>query len=162
VPEVSRHEPLAARLHFIPRLLSRVHARVLDSLRDYFERAPSWVILTTAGRKTGLPREVLLPCARGAGELIVISTFGRRSNWIRNLRDNPRVSVTQAGRNVPGLAEIVDDLERKRSLVSDHPFCPLAPFDWVHRLTAPVLPSLLRWWVTSRPVVVVSHQAGPD
>jgi len=139
-----------------------VHGRVVDWLRDYFEHAAGWVILTTAGRKSGFPREVLLPCWRGAGELLVISTFGWRSNWIRNLRHSPRVSVTLDGRNVPGSAEIVEDVERKRRLVSERPYCPVAPFTWVSRLAGPVLPWFLRRWVTRRPIVLVSYQAGRD
>jgi F420H(2)-dependent quinone reductase len=58
-------------------------------LRRYFERAPGWVLVTTRGRKTGLPREVLLPCERSADAIVVISTYGWRSNWIRNMRKDP-------------------------------------------------------------------------
>ena len=58
--------------------------------RRYFERAPGWVLLTTTGRRTGLPREVLLPCERFPGALLLISTYGSRSDWIRNIRRNPQ------------------------------------------------------------------------
>jgi len=54
-------EPFAARLHFVPRTLRRPHAWLVRVLRGYFERAPGWVILTTRGRRTGLPREVAPP-----------------------------------------------------------------------------------------------------
>src|SRR5438128_2405505 len=121
-------EPLAARFHFVPRALRRPHAALIRTLRGYFSKAPGWVLLTTRGRRTGLPREVLLPCARTDGEIIVISTYGTRSDWLRNIRKDPRVEVTVRGRSVPARAEIVDDVFHKRAIVSANPFFPAAPF----------------------------------
>jgi deazaflavin-dependent oxidoreductase (nitroreductase family) len=84
------------------------------------------VLLTTRGRRTGLPREVLLPCTRTEDAIIVISTYGWRSDWIRNLRKTPEVEVTWSGRRLPGRAEVVEEVARKRQLVTDHPFFPPA------------------------------------
>ena len=151
-------EPFAARLHFIPRALKRPQAGLVALFRGYFERAPGWLILTTRGRKTGLPREILLPCERSRDAIIVISTYGWRSHWIRNLRQDPNASVTCAGLVLPARAEIVEDLAAKRALVSAHPFFPGAPFVWVHAvlrtILRPLLIASLRRWVTLRPVVV--------
>ncbi|MGH7818183.1 MAG: nitroreductase family deazaflavin-dependent oxidoreductase, partial [Candidatus Binatia bacterium] len=123
------------------------------------ERAPGWVLLTTRGRRTGIPREVLLPCERMHDGLFVISTYGFQSNWIRNVAEDPRVSVTAAGWVLPGRAEIVRDLDAKRALVAAYPFFPAAPvgpLNWLHRtLLRPLTKAFLRWWVTSRPVVVI-------
>src|SRR5437867_11463590 len=94
-------EPFAARLHFVPRALRRPHAWLVRVLRGYFEHAPGWVIVTTRGRRTGLPREVLLPCERTADAIIVISTYHWRPDWIRNLRKDPHASVTCAGWTLP-------------------------------------------------------------
>jgi len=55
------------------------------------------VVLTSIGRRTGLPRQTLLPCGRRDGEIVVVSTYGWRSDWIRNLRKNPQVKVTRDG-----------------------------------------------------------------
>ncbi len=152
-------EPFAARLHFIPRALKRPQAGLVELLRGYFERAPGWVILTTRGRKTGLPREILLPCERSRDAIIVISTYGWRSHWIRNLRQDPNASVTCAGLVLAARAEIVEDLATKRAIVSAHPFFPAAPFVWVHAvlrtILRPILVAILRRWVTPRPVVVL-------
>jgi deazaflavin-dependent oxidoreductase (nitroreductase family) len=152
-------EPFAAHLHFIPMALRRPQNALVRLLRRYFERAPGWVLLTTRGRKTGLPREVLLPCERSSGLLVIISTYGWRSHWIRNIQRNPEVQVTCAGWLVSGRAEIVEDLDRKRSLVRAHPFFPAAPFAVVHgilrTLLRPVLVRLLSLWVAPRPVVVI-------
>ncbi len=159
----TRREPFAARLHVVPRAIRPVQGALVRIFRRYFERAPGWVLLTTIGRKTGLPREVLLPCERFADGMIVISTYGTRSDWLRNLARDPRVRVTCAGWLVDARAEIVDEPDAKRQLVSTHPFFPPAPFgvlNWLHRtLLRPLTIAFLRWWVQSRPVVVIRPAA---
>jgi deazaflavin-dependent oxidoreductase (nitroreductase family) len=152
-------EPFAAHLHFIPTALRGPQNAIVRVFRRYFERAPGWVLLTTRGRKTGLLREVLLPCERSPELLLVISTYGWRSHWIRNIQHDPAVQVTCGGWVVSGRAEIVEDLDRKRSIVSSNPFFPPAPFAPVHAILRtilrPLLTLLLRRWVTPRPIVVV-------
>jgi hypothetical protein len=106
---------------------------------------------------------VLLPCERAADFLLVISTYGWRSDWIRNIRRDPEVLVSCAGWVASGRAEIVEDLDRKRSLVSAYPFFPAAPVAPVHALLRtllrPVLVRALRRWVAPRPVVVVRPES---
>ena len=87
-------EPFAAHLHFIARAVRHPQNALVRLFRRYFERAPGWVLLTTRGRKTGLPREVLLPCERTPDCLIMISTYGWRSNWVRNIQRDPNVTIT--------------------------------------------------------------------
>ena len=168
LPRIARPpEPLAARLHFIPRSIRRLQGGTVRLFRRYFERAPGWVLLTTTGRRTGLPREVLLPCERWRDGLIVISTYGWRSDWIRNLRRDPKVRVTAAGWVVEAEAQVIEDVAAKRALVLAHPFFPPAPFgvlNLVHRtVLRPLWLPFLRWWVTLRPMVVIrpSHGPGP-
>ena len=155
-------EPFAARLHFVPRTLRRPHAWLVRVLHGYFERAPGWVILTTRGRRTRLPREVLLPCERTADAIIVISTYHWRSDWIRNLRKDPRASVTCAGWTLPARAEIVEDPAAKRAIISEHPFFPTAPFVLVHAILRTILrPLLVLWmrrWVAPRPMVILRRE----
>ena len=154
-----KQEPFAARLHVVPRLIRPLQGAIVRAFRAYFERAPGWMLLTTRGRRTGLAREVLLPCVRTPDTIITMSTYGTRSDWIRNLRKDPAVRVTCNGRVVPARAEIVDDLARKRALVTAHPFFAPAPFAIVHAvvltLFRPLLVAFLRRWVTVRPVVVL-------
>jgi len=156
---MTKREPFAARLHFIPRAVQHIQRPIVALFRRYFERAPGWVLLTTQGRKTGLPREMLLPCERFAEGLLVISTYGYRSNWMRNIRHNPAVRITCAGWHIPAHAEIIDDLERKQALVSEHPFfapAPVAPLQIVFRtILRPLLVLGLRRWVITRPIVVI-------
>jgi deazaflavin-dependent oxidoreductase (nitroreductase family) len=143
--------------------LRRPQNALVRVLRRYFERAPGWVLLTTRGRKTGLPREVLLPCERSADSLLVISTYGWRSHWIRNIQRDPAVQVTCGGWVVSGRAEIVEDPDRKHSIVGSSPFFPPAPFAPVHALLRsllrPLLVALLRRWVAPRPLVVVRPES---
>jgi len=121
-------EPFLARLHAVTRATRVPQGLAVVLFRRYFERAPGWVLLTTTGRKTGLPREVLLPCGRFGDGLYVISTYAWRSDWMRNLRREPAVRVTCAGWVVPARAEVIDDVAAKQALVSAHPFFPPAPF----------------------------------
>jgi hypothetical protein len=101
----------------------------------------------------------LLPCERSPEFLLTISTYGWRSHWLRNIQHDPNVKVSCAGWVVSGTADIVEDLERKRSLVEAHPFFPPAPFAIVHAvlrtLLRPILVALLRFWVAPRPIVVI-------
>jgi len=151
-------EPFTAKLHFITRPVSRLNATRIRLARNYYLRSAGWVVLTTTGRRTGLPRQTLLPCGRRDGEIVVVSTYGWRSDWIRNLRKNPRVKVSSDGAEVSGVAEVVADLERKRQIISENPFV-MPPFAIVRAIAfgpmRAVTTALLRRWVTSRPVVVI-------
>jgi deazaflavin-dependent oxidoreductase (nitroreductase family) len=157
-------EPFAARLHGIPRAIRPLQRGIVRLFRRYFERAPGWVLLTTTGRKTGLPREVLLPCERTPDAIIVISTYGRRSDWIRNLERQSAVRVTAGGWVLPATAEVIDNLDAKRALATQYPFfapLPIDPVNWLHRtVLRPLTVAFLRWWVRRRPMVVLRLRTG--
>ncbi len=163
---MTSREPLTARFHWIPRAIRPVQHGLIRLLRRYFEQAPGWVLLTTTGRKSGLPREVLLPCERFADGLIVISTYGTRSDWFRNLRRDPSVRITCAGWVVDARAEIVTSVAARQALVSAHPFFPPAPFGWanfLHRtVLRPIAVAFLRRWVATRPVVLIHRRNHGD
>jgi deazaflavin-dependent oxidoreductase (nitroreductase family) len=155
-----RHEePWAAQLHFVARAIRPSQEALVSLFRRDVERSPHWVLLTTRGRKTGLPREVLLPCARDGRRVLVVSTYGRRSAWIRNVEACPDVELTSRGEKVAGRAEIVDDVVRKHALAAEMPFVPLAPVGIAQSLArgalrVPIVAWLKRW-VTPRPVVLI-------
>lgn len=104
-----RRPPARGGLHPLTRAFAPMHALFRGPLRWYFASTPGWVLLTTYGRHTGRPYEVPLPCARTTDTVIVVSAYGERSDWMRNIRRNPSVIVTWAGRRVPAIAEVVDD-----------------------------------------------------
>jgi deazaflavin-dependent oxidoreductase (nitroreductase family) len=54
---------------------------------------PQHLLLTTTGRRTGLPREVELWFTRRGGAWYIIAEHGRRAQWVLNLRADPRVRV---------------------------------------------------------------------
>jgi hypothetical protein len=40
----------------VPRAIRPIQTALVRVFRRYFETAPGWVLLTTTGRRTGLPR----------------------------------------------------------------------------------------------------------
>jgi F420H(2)-dependent quinone reductase len=61
------------------------------------------IVVETTGRKTGLPSSVPLMAAR-AGDLVIVSTVRRRSNWLKNLAAQPEVRYWLSGREVQARA----------------------------------------------------------
>lgn len=51
------------------------------------------LVLTTRGRNTGRPRHTMVAYVRVAGRDYVLTGWGTRTQWFRNLKANPRVTV---------------------------------------------------------------------
>jgi deazaflavin-dependent oxidoreductase (nitroreductase family) len=69
----------------------------------------SYCYLTTTGRVSGEPREIEIWFAL-EGETVYMLSGGRdRSNWVRNLLRNPRVTVRIGDRTLNGSARVVED-----------------------------------------------------
>jgi deazaflavin-dependent oxidoreductase (nitroreductase family) len=64
--------------------------------------------LTTLGRRTGLERTIEIWFALEEDVLYMLSGGGDRSDWVRNLKRDPRVSVRLGRSTRPGMARIVD------------------------------------------------------
>ena len=82
----------------------------------------SFCYLTTTGRTTGLPREIEIWFAHDGSTLYLLSGAGERSNWVRNLRRTPEVTVRIAGVELAGRARVVEDAEedaRARRLLAE-------------------------------------------
>lgn len=78
--------------------------------------------LTTTGRKSGRPREIEIWFALDGDTLYLLSGGRDRSDWVRNLRSEPGVSVRIADRVIEGRARIVVEPEedrRARTLLAD-------------------------------------------
>jgi deazaflavin-dependent oxidoreductase (nitroreductase family) len=82
----------------------------------------SYCYLTTTGRVSGEPREIEIWFGLVGATVYLLSGGGDRSNWVRNLRRDPAVTVRIAGTTWPGRARMVEDAgeaERARTLLVD-------------------------------------------
>jgi deazaflavin-dependent oxidoreductase (nitroreductase family) len=71
-----------------------------------------FLLLTTTGRKTGLPRETPLQYEETDSVIYVAAARGMDADWVRNIVANPRVTVQVRARRFEGTAEIVTDAAR--------------------------------------------------
>jgi deazaflavin-dependent oxidoreductase (nitroreductase family) len=75
------------------------------------------MLLTTTGRKTGLPRDVPVLYAKdGEAYVVVASNWGQEHHpaWSGNLLAEPKAVVTVDGRAIDVVAELADPAEKER------------------------------------------------
>lgn len=114
-------------------LSASIAARLLRSRR--LMRAPIWIyrarggavfgsrilLLEHVGRKSGAPRYAALEVVDhpSPDAYVVASGFGRKAQWFRNIRANPRVRV-YAGSHPPraATARVLDQAEADRALAA--------------------------------------------
>ncbi|MEV6305479.1 nitroreductase family deazaflavin-dependent oxidoreductase [Actinoplanes sp. NPDC051861] len=111
--------PIARSLVTVDRWLGRVTRGRVVALG----MAPS-LILTTTGRKSGLPRSQPLQYVRDGDDFVIIaSNWGGEKHpaWSYNLRSNPDARITLGGREIPVTAREAqgDDRDRLWQLVVD-------------------------------------------
>ena len=70
------------------------------------------LLLTTVGRKSGLPRVTPLQYEEVDGLFYVAAARGQQADWFRNIVVNPRVEIRVRDRHFPGLAEPITDPAR--------------------------------------------------
>lgn len=78
---------------------------LLDAADDDF------CYLTTRGRRTGRPHEIEIWFALDGRMLYMLSGGRERSDWVRNLRAHPRVTVRLRDTSYDADARVVDDGE---------------------------------------------------
>ncbi|MFF4834726.1 nitroreductase family deazaflavin-dependent oxidoreductase [Streptomyces sp. NPDC001315] len=82
-------------------------------------RLPLQTVLETTGRVSGLPRQTPVGGRRVGDSFWLVSEFGERSQYVRNIKANPRVRVRIGGRWHEGTAHLMPDddpVARLRSL----------------------------------------------
>jgi deazaflavin-dependent oxidoreductase (nitroreductase family) len=95
--------------------------------------------LTTTGRVTGRPHEIEIWFAllSETHTLYMLSGGGDRSDWVKNLRRNPKVTVRIAGGRFAGLARGARDTEEdelaRRLLVEKYERNPGSLQSWRRR-----------------------------
>ncbi|WKX10128.2 nitroreductase family deazaflavin-dependent oxidoreductase [Streptomyces sp. NL15-2K] len=82
-------------------------------------RLPTQTLLETTGRTSGLPRHTPVGGRRVGNSFWLVSEFGERSQYVRNIKADPRVRVRIRGRWHTGTAHLLPDddpVARLRSL----------------------------------------------
>lgn len=80
---------------------------------------PTQTLLETTGRKSGQPRRTPLGGRLIGNQFWLVSEFGDRSQYVRNIQANPRVRLRLHGKWRSGTAHLMPDddpHERLRSL----------------------------------------------
>ncbi|WBO65642.1 nitroreductase family deazaflavin-dependent oxidoreductase [Streptomyces camelliae] len=72
-------------------------------------RLPFQILLETTGRTSGLPRQTPVGGRRVGGSFWLVSEFGHKSQYVRNIQADPRVRVRIAGRWHHGTAHLLPD-----------------------------------------------------
>ncbi|MEU6774021.1 nitroreductase/quinone reductase family protein [Streptomyces sp. NPDC046759] len=72
-------------------------------------RLPFQTLLETTGRTSGLPRQTPVGGRRVGQSFWLVSEFGHRSQYVRNIQADPRVRVRIAGRWHRGTAHLLPD-----------------------------------------------------
>ena len=112
-------EPTFARRRANPilRVLLRVPVVVYRGPIADVLRSRCVLLLTTRGRRTGLPRTTAVSFMPVDGHYVVFSGWGVGSGWYRNVRAHPEVWITVGRRRMRARARLVEDPERRRGLM---------------------------------------------
>ncbi len=108
------------------KLMRKIKPRMVQNYRNGIGPAKIVLLLTTTGRKSGLPRITPLQYEQIDGHIYIGSARGQQADWFRNILANPHVEV-QIGKQVfQGLAEPICEPERVADLLElrlkRHPF----------------------------------------
>jgi deazaflavin-dependent oxidoreductase (nitroreductase family) len=105
-----RANPVLRTLLKAPALLYR--GLIADLLRSRCV-----MLLTTRGRRTGLPRTTAVSFMPVDGHYVAFSGWGVGSNWYRNVLAHPEVWITVGRRRLRAVARPVEDPRRRRELM---------------------------------------------
>lgn len=100
---------------------SRGYARLSNVfMRPLFSLLPvprGFALLTVTGRRSGRPRQRPIRAVRRDDTLFAVAMLGERSDWLRNVRKEPRVRVKIGGELHAGLArEVTETTEREAAI----------------------------------------------
>ncbi len=98
------------------RLHKYLYERTDGRVGTHSNRVPA-LLLTTTGRRSGLPRTTALTYCRDRGDLIVVASNGgsdRPPAWLGNLEADPGVTVRLGRRVVPATARVATPEERSQ------------------------------------------------
>ncbi|CAM5443157.1 nitroreductase [Streptomyces pilosus] len=78
-------------------------------INPVLRRLPLQTVLETTGRVSGLPRRTPVGGRRTGRSFWLVSEFGERSQYVRNITADPRVRVRVRGRWHTGTAVLLPD-----------------------------------------------------
>lgn len=81
-------------------------------------RLPGQTLLETTGRSSGLPRRTPIGGRRAGQEFWLVSEFGERSQYVRNIQADPHVRLRLHGRWLRGVAHLLPDDDARARLKS--------------------------------------------
>ncbi|MFC7883166.1 nitroreductase/quinone reductase family protein [Streptomyces sp. NPDC057376] len=87
----------------------RAVTAVQRRLNAVMRRLPAQTLLETTGRVSGLPRRTPVGGRRVGDSFWLVSEFGERSQYVRNVRADPRVRLRIRGRWYTGTARLLPD-----------------------------------------------------
>lgn len=73
-----------------------------------FDYKTEFLYLTTTGWKTGQPHEIEIWYVKHQDCYYLCSEMEERAHWVRNIRQNPAVSVLVEGRRFDGVGRAID------------------------------------------------------
>lgn len=77
---------------------------------------PGQAVIETVGRRSGLARRTPVGGRRVGSSFWLVSEFGRRANYVRNIDADPRVRLQMRGRWYTGTAIVLDHDDPRRRL----------------------------------------------
>ena len=75
------------------------------------------MMLTTTGRKSGLPRTNGVSFMPAGNNYIIFAGWGIQSDWYKNLLANPEVTIQVGSKKIKATARPIEDPERRRDLM---------------------------------------------
>ena len=98
-----------------------------------------FLLLTHIGRRSGLQRQTVLEVVeyrKSQPEVVVVSAFGRKADWLQNIEANPEEEVSMGSRHFAASHRILSEEEAMRVIT-----------DYEHRnwLIAPLIRAGLSW-----------------
>ena len=103
-----------SRAHEIQhRIVTTFQRRVANPLST---RMPGQVLIETTGRTSGLPRRTPVGGRRVGDAFWLVSEFGLKSQYVRNIQADPTVRVRLRGRWHTGTAHLLPDDDARARL----------------------------------------------
>lgn len=87
----------------------RVTTAVQRRFNPLLRRLPFQTVVETTGRTSGLPRQTPVGGRRVGNVFWLVSEFGELSQYVRNIKADPRVRVRIGGRWHTGTAHLLPD-----------------------------------------------------